>query len=56
MKNLINKIFDLIGRRDKPSLLAINIVEFTNESWLTTIQKQGRLYEYLANSSNNKTE
>lgn len=36
------------------TLLALHIVEFTNESWLTTIQKQGRLCDYLANFPNNK--
>jgi len=54
MRNLINKILNSIDKKVEVSLLSLHIVEFTNESWLTTIQKQGRLCDYLANLPNNK--
>ena len=43
-----------MDKKVQTSLLALHIVEFTNESWLATIQKQGRLRDYLANFSNHK--
>lgn len=53
MKNLLNKILNYF-EVEQPSLLSLHIVSFTNESWLTTIQKQGRLCDYLAKFPNNK--
>ena len=36
-----------IHRKQKPTLLALGTVEFTQEKWLDGINRQGRLLEYL---------
>lgn len=56
MKNLLNKILNYFDSDKRVSLLSLHIASFTNESWLTTIQKQGRLCDYLANFPNNKVK
>ena len=46
IKNILAKLFPM---PQAPSNLAISIFKFTNESHLEQLNRQGRLYEYLAN-------
>lgn len=51
MKTIINTIIKkLFGYEiNEDSHLKRNILIFTNESWLSSIQRQGRFREYLSN-------
>lgn len=44
---ILNSFEWLRFRKKEPSLLAYSVGIFTNESWLETIQRQKRLFEYL---------
>lgn len=42
-----------LHRKQKPTLVALFTIEFTHESWLDGIVRQGRLMEYLYHGSVN---
>jgi hypothetical protein len=48
MKKLIDIINKIRKPKDKPSILSYSIVEFTNESWISSLTRQGRLRDYLS--------
>jgi hypothetical protein len=49
MTQLINKALNLFGLElGRKSLLFLHMEEFTNSSWLTDIQKNGKIYRYYA--------
>jgi hypothetical protein len=46
---IANKILNLFGLElGRKSLLFFHMEEYTNSSWLTDIQKNGRIYKYHA--------
>jgi hypothetical protein len=50
--NLVTEYFhDVVGRfrhrKQKPTLVALGIDVFTNESWVEGIYRQGRIMEHL---------
>lgn len=48
MKTLINKILNVFGYKiNENNYLKMHMVQFTNESWCNTMNKQGRLYAYM---------
>jgi hypothetical protein len=51
MKDILTRLFNrnFIKPCKRPSLLAMSIVGFTNESWMNQIQRQGTIEKYLAN-------
>jgi hypothetical protein len=51
MNNIIEKIANLFGKTTKPSFIALSIFEFTDETWLEQIRRQGRLSHYLDHST-----
>jgi hypothetical protein len=44
---LQGKIERILNRKKNPSFLSLSVVQFTNESWLDGIVRQGRLMEQL---------
>jgi hypothetical protein len=44
---LQGKIERILNRKKSPSFLSLSVVQFTNESWLDGIVRQGRLMEQL---------
>ena len=46
-----DKVEAFLHRKKKPTFLALSVVEFTQESWLDGIIRQGRLMEHLYHGS-----
>jgi hypothetical protein len=53
LEYLTRKVEWFMHRKQKPSLVAMGLIEFTNESWLDGVVRQGRLMEQLYYGSNN---
>lgn len=56
MNYIIEKIANLFGKTTKPSFIALSVFEFTDESWLEQIRRQGRFNDYLDNSNHDYNE
>ena len=49
MKAILEKIVSFFKRKEKKiNNLQLSIVSFTNESWLSSLQRQGRLSDYYS--------
>jgi len=47
LEYLTRKVEWFMHRKQKPTLLALGIDVFTNESWVEGIYRQGRIMEHL---------
>ncbi len=56
MHNIIEKIANLFGKTTTPSFIALSVFEFTDESWLEQIRRQGRFNDYLDYSNHDYNE
>jgi hypothetical protein len=50
---ILNRYFQ---KTMQPSLIALSVFEFTDESWIEQIQRQGRLKDYLNYSTHDYNE
>ena len=53
LEYFVNLAEKFLHRKQKPTLLALGTVEFTQENWLDGIVRQGRLFDYLYYYNNN---
>lgn len=53
LEYLTRKVEWFMHRKQKPSLIAISLIEFTNEFWIDGVIRQGRLADHLYHGSNN---
>jgi hypothetical protein len=53
LEYLTRKVEWFMHRKQKPTLIALEMVEFTQESWLDGIVRQGKLMGYLYHGNNN---
>lgn len=48
MKKLIIKLIGMFEKEEKISLLSLSMGQFTKESWVATIARQNRIFEYAS--------
>jgi hypothetical protein len=50
------KIEKILNRKKVPSFLSLSVVQFTNESWVNGIIRQGKLEDYIVHYGVDNTQ